>query len=40
MEGAALPVGKHWSIVTPVKVSALSDAEKELATEYKDIRVP
>ncbi len=34
------PVGKHWSIVTPVKVSALSDAEQQLATEYKDIRLP
>jgi hypothetical protein len=34
------PVGKHWSIVTPVKESALSDAEKQLATVYKDIRVP
>jgi hypothetical protein len=34
------PVGNHWSIVTPVKESDLTDDEKRRARETKDIRVP
>jgi hypothetical protein len=34
------PVGKHWSIVTPVKESDLTDEEKRIANENKDIRIP
>jgi hypothetical protein len=34
------PVGRHWSIVTPVKESELSDAELRTAKEHKDIRLP
>jgi hypothetical protein len=34
------PVGHHWSLVTPVRESALTDAEKRLARSYKDIRIP
>ena len=34
------PVGHHWSLVTPVKESELSDDEKRLASEHKDIRIP
>jgi hypothetical protein len=34
------PVGQHWSIVTPVRPSDLSDEEKRLASEHKDVRVP
>jgi hypothetical protein len=34
------PVGHHWSIVTPVKESDLSDDEKQIAREHRDIRIP
>lgn len=34
------PVGHHWSIVAPVKESDLTEAEKRLASEHKDIRLP
>jgi hypothetical protein len=34
------PVGKHWSIVTPVKESGLTQAETRTASEHKDLRLP
>jgi hypothetical protein len=34
------PVGNHWSFVTPVKESELSDSELRTAREHKDIRLP
>lgn len=34
------PVGKHWSIVTPVKESDLSEKERRMASEHRDIRIP
>jgi hypothetical protein len=34
------PVGKHWSIVTPVKESELTEAEKRTASQHKDLRLP
>ena len=34
------PVGKHWSIITPVKESSLSSDERRIASEHKDIRIP
>jgi hypothetical protein len=34
------PVGKHWSVVTPVKRAELSSGELQDATEHRDIRVP
>ena len=34
------PVGKHWSIVTPVKKSELTENDKRIASEHKDIRLP
>jgi hypothetical protein len=34
------PVGKHWSIVTPVKESDLTEEEKRIAGENKDVRIP
>jgi hypothetical protein len=34
------PVGRHWSIVAPVKEAALSEAEVEAAHAVKDIRIP
>jgi hypothetical protein len=34
------PVGRHWSIVTPVKEAELTEDEIRFASEHKDIRVP
>jgi hypothetical protein len=34
------PVGGHWSLVTPVNESALTEDERRLAREHRDIRVP
>jgi hypothetical protein len=34
------PVGGHWSLVTPVRESALSGGERRLARQHHDIRVP
>jgi hypothetical protein len=34
------PVGRHWSIVTPVKESDLSEREQQAAHESRDIRLP
>ncbi|HWF50258.1 MAG TPA: hypothetical protein VG294_06380 [Solirubrobacteraceae bacterium] len=34
------PVGRHWTLVIPVKESELTDDERRLAAEHKDIRIP
>jgi hypothetical protein len=34
------PVGHHFSLVTPVDESQLSDAERHSAHEHHDIRLP
>jgi hypothetical protein len=34
------PVGKHWSMVTPIPVDQLSDAERIEAARVHDIRIP
>lgn len=34
------PVGRHWSIVTPVRQSDLSEQERLSASENTDIRLP
>jgi hypothetical protein len=34
------PVGEHWSIVTPVMESDLTEREQQMARENKDIRLP
>ena len=34
------PVGKHWSLVTPVRDSALTDAERQSAREHHDVWLP
>jgi hypothetical protein len=34
------PVGKHWSLVTPVTVSTLSEVERQLASQRRDVRIP
>jgi hypothetical protein len=33
-------VGKHWSIVTPVKTADLTEDESRIASENRDIRIP
>jgi len=34
------PVGEHWSLVSPVKVTALTEEEKQVASQHRDIRLP
>ena len=34
------PVGRHWSIVTPVRRSELTEDELRTASENRDIRIP
>ncbi|HLJ04156.1 MAG TPA: hypothetical protein VKT31_11995 [Solirubrobacteraceae bacterium] len=34
------PVGRHWSIVTPVREDALRDDERQQAAAHHDIRIP
>jgi hypothetical protein len=34
------PVGRHWSLVVPVKESNLTKAEREAARSRRDIRLP
>jgi hypothetical protein len=34
------PVGKHWSVVTPVREEDLSDEERRTARDSRDIRIP
>jgi hypothetical protein len=34
------PVGRHWSIVTPVREAELTEPELQAAHEHRDIRIP
>jgi hypothetical protein len=34
------PVGHHWSFVTPVKTVELTERERRMAGETRDVRVP
>lgn len=34
------PVGRHWSVVTPVKEASLSDVELRAARARHDLRIP
>jgi hypothetical protein len=34
------PVGKHWSTVTPVKESELTEDDRRTARERRDVRLP
>jgi hypothetical protein len=34
------PVGRHWSLVKPVREGDLTDEETRLAHEHHDVRVP
>jgi len=38
--GQRCPVGKHWSIVTPVRQSELTEADLRLARANRDVRLP
>jgi hypothetical protein len=34
------PVGSHWSLVTPVRDSELTDEERRFARTHRDVRLP
>ena len=34
------PVGKHWSLVVPVRNVDLTDEERQFARDHHDIRIP
>jgi len=34
------PVGKHWSLVVPVRNVDLTDEELQFAREHHDVRIP
>jgi hypothetical protein len=34
------PVGRHWSLVVPVRDADLTEAEREEAATHHDIRIP
>jgi len=34
------PGGPHWSLVTPVRVSTLTEEERQRASEQRDVRIP
>ncbi len=34
------PVGGHWSLVTPVRDSDLTDEQREFARAHHDLRIP
>jgi hypothetical protein len=34
------PVGGHWDLVTPVRLSELTDEERLLAEQHHDVRIP
>ena len=34
------PVGNHWSLVTPIRDTDLTDEERRIAGEHPDVRIP
>ena len=34
------PVGRHWTLVTPVRESDLTEDERRIARETRDVRIP
>jgi hypothetical protein len=34
------PVGKHWSLVVPVREADLTEEERQFAQDHHDIRIP
>lgn len=34
------PVGGHWTFVRPVREADLTDADRQIAKQYRDVRIP
>jgi len=34
------PVGNHWTFVTPVRASELTEEELRRAADHRDVRIP
>lgn len=34
------PVGRHWTLITPVKPATLTDDERQFAEQHRDLRIP
>jgi hypothetical protein len=34
------PVGKHWTVVVPVKAASLSEEDRKSAAQHRDVRIP
>ncbi len=34
------PVGRHWTLITPVKPASLTDDERQFAEQHRDVRIP
>jgi hypothetical protein len=34
------PVGRHWSLVTPVKPAGLTEEQRRTAADIHDVRIP
>ncbi len=34
------PIGRHWTVVTPVDEATLGENDRRLAREHHDIRIP
>jgi hypothetical protein len=34
------PIGKHWSLVVPVRAADLSEEDREFARAHHDVRIP
>lgn len=34
------PIGRHWTVVAPVRESELTDKQRRAAREQRDIRIP
>jgi hypothetical protein len=34
------PVGKHWSLVVPVRNGTLTDEQRQFAAQHHDVRIP
>ncbi len=34
------PVGKHWTVVAPVRDADLTAAERRFAAQHRDVRIP
>ena len=34
------PVGRHWTLVSPVREADLTEEERQFAAEARDVRVP